>query len=189
MRRPVLLSGKDKTKNIGDFDELEEESKAHGEEFLKAIRLAWAGEAVNFKFLYDGSYSDSDSDDDDDKGEEDDNVMPSKYSGTEVDKSMIIQLIRKYDYNVNDYVTTDLRRDYKKIWEVPYNWQNKCHVIVYEEADGWRMVMKGDVDEVLSRCTKMRVGNDEEVLDDEKRSSVKKSVIKVLNSMFTLKFI
>ena len=125
-----------------------------------------------------GFYSDrADSEDDEDY---DDPKFESycKYLGTHIDACALKE---EKIFASEEIKTKALGKDLgKKVWEVRYDWLNKYHVVVYEEEDGWRLIMKGDVDVILPRCTKMRVKEDEEDFDESGREGVKNMIHKII---------
>jgi len=69
----------------------------------------------------------------------------------------------------------NLGEDYRKVDEIPFDFQRRrMSVVVSEREDHHELICKGAVEEVLSVCTRVRLRNRDESLDDHMLASVRR---------------
>ena len=69
----------------------------------------------------------------------------------------------------------EMRENYKKIAEIPFNSTNKYQVSIHENADPddkrYLLVMKGAPERILDRCTTILMNGEEQELDEKMKEA------------------
>ena len=69
----------------------------------------------------------------------------------------------------------EMRENYKKIAEIPFNSTNKYQVSIHENADPddkrYLLVMKGAPERILDRCTTILINGEEQELDEKMKEA------------------
>ncbi|WP_339022382.1 magnesium-translocating P-type ATPase [Spiroplasma endosymbiont of Crioceris asparagi] len=68
--------------------------------------------------------------------------------------------------------------EYKKSWEIPFNFERKILSVIYEKDNQKQCVTKGAVEEVLKLCTKFFNGKTVEELNDKVKQDIHDTYIK-----------
>lgn len=99
-------------------------------------------------------------------------AVPLKYIGSMVD----VVLARQGE---SETTLEDTRNKYKKVGEIAFNLEKRYHVVVYEKDDSYWLIMKGAMDAVFSRCSKVKdcAGGKGEKEFDEKNRGLEKTAI------------
>ena len=132
------------------------------------------------------SYSDSDSDDsssDSDSDSDSDSrskvlLRPEATAGGDYIGNIVDAALAPVTTRYTMLSIATLRDGHQKVYEIPYSREKKYHVVIYKDEiiKEYRLIMKGDMDVVLSRCSRMKYAGEEKELTDEGRQAERKKI-------------